>query len=56
MLCNGIWKQKRSRSLEWLLLVVVPPGIEPRSQGQFIDNVSPLLYQLSYGTNTTTGR
>jgi hypothetical protein len=29
-------------------LYVVPPGIEPGTQGQFIDNVSPLLYQLSY--------
>ena len=37
-------------------LYVVLPGIEPGTQGQFIDNVSPLLYQLSYGTNTTTGR
>ena len=32
------------------LYIVVPPGIEPGTQGQFIDNVSPLLYQLSYGT------
>ena len=32
------------------ILNVVPPGIEPGTQGQFIDNVSPLLYQLSYGT------
>ena len=31
------------------LYIVVPPGIEPGTQGQFIDNVSPLLYQLSYG-------
>ena len=29
---------------------VVPPGIEPWTQGQFIDNVSPLLYRLGYGT------
>ena len=34
------------------ILNVVPPGIEPGTQGQFIDNVSPLLYQLSYGTYT----
>ena len=27
---------------------VVPPGIEPGTQGQFIGTVSPLLYQLSY--------
>ena len=33
-------------------LYVVPPGIEPGAQGQFIDNVSPLLYQLSYGIKT----
>ena len=32
------------------LYIVVPPGIEPGTQGQLIDNVSPLLYQLSYGT------
>ena len=31
---------------------VVPPGIEPWTQGQFIDNVSPLLYHLSYRTYT----
>ncbi len=31
---------------------VVPPGIEPWTQGQFIDNVSPLLYRLSYGMYT----
>ena len=28
--------------------LVVPPGIEPGTQGQFIGTVSPLLYQLSY--------
>ena len=43
-------KTKKSHSEEWLFYIVVPPGIEPGTQGQFIDNVSPLLYQLSYGT------
>ena len=41
---------KKSHSEEWLFYIVVPPGIEPWTQGQFINNVSPLLYQLSYGT------
>ena len=31
--------------------IVVPPGIEPGTQGQFIDNVSPLLYQMGCGIN-----
>ena len=31
-------------------LYVVPPGIEPRTQGQEFLTTSPLLYQLSYGT------
>ena len=43
-------KTKKSHSEEWLFYIVVPPGIEPGTQGQFIDNVSPLLYQLSDGT------
>ena len=37
-------------------LYVVPPGIELGTQGQFIDNVSPLLYQMSYGGNQTKKR
>ena len=35
-------KTKKSHSEEWLFYIVVPPGIEPGTQGQFIDNVSPL--------------
>ena len=34
-------------------LYVVPPGIEPGAQGQFIDNVSPLLYQMGYVCKNT---
>ena len=30
---------------------VVPPGIEPGDTRPIIDTASPLLYQLSYGTN-----
>ena len=41
-------KTKKSHSEEWLFYIVVPPGIEPGTQGQFIGTVSPLLYQLSY--------
>ena len=39
-------KQKELRKREFF---VVPPGIEPGTQGK-ISTPSPLLYQLSYGT------
>ena len=41
---------KKQLRINLTAFTVVPPGIEPGTQGPFIDNVSPLLYQLSYGT------
>ena len=42
VLANAAYKAKKRVTQMSNSFFVVPPGIEPGTQGQFIDNVSPL--------------